>query len=308
MSKRVGDMQKKLTDMERLIRRINKEFPKKKFIGDIMINDREFLLLLQYLRMAYKKMLMSGMHNLNDPVYCVALVQIGIRAYDGNFWTHVKKMLANNNFNTGHQAWLGTSFINTLKFYDKIYLNDSDRVNCILMHGFVSDKFADKFFNFLYSFYRIDLDRDISRLDGEAMNELIKTIEKNDNTGRTYWLVEHTADAVRNNSRGAKIRLRRYIKLIDKAFWGEKLPEKSSNRLIKHFLKWVDTSEEFNDDKGVYDVGKYLSYKLSQMQEATDTKDYEIEFKVIKNNGDWDVSQLSDDNLKKIHGIYEYEE
>jgi hypothetical protein len=44
------------------------------------------------------------------------------------------------------------------------------------------------------------------------------------------------------------------------------------------------------------------------MKNATDTRNYEIEFKVVKEDGDWDVSQLSNDDLKKIHGIYEYEE
>ena len=65
--------------------------------------------------------------------------------------------------------------------------------------------------------------------------------------------------------------------------------------------------EEFNDDNGVYDAVKFLNYKLLQMKEATDTKEYEIEFKVVKNDNDWDVSQLSNEDLEKIHGIYEYE-
>ena len=71
---------------------------------------------------------------------------------------------------------------------------------------------------------------------------------------------------------------------------------------------YEENKNEFNDDKGVYDAGKFLNYKLLQMKEATDTKTYEIEFKVVKNDKDWDVSQLSDEDLKKIHGIYEYEE
>jgi hypothetical protein len=80
-------------------------------------------------------------------------------------------------------------------------------------------------------------------------------------------------------------------------------------KVQKKSLEYYEThKDEFNDDSGAYDVGKYLSYKLSQMKNATDTRNYEIEFKVVKEDGDWDVSQLSNDDLKKIHGIYEYEE
>ena len=50
-------MQKKPTDMQRLVRRIKKEFTKKRFIGDIAIKNEEYLLLLKYLRVVYRKML-----------------------------------------------------------------------------------------------------------------------------------------------------------------------------------------------------------------------------------------------------------
>ena len=65
--------------------------------------------------------------------------------------------------------------------------------------------------------------------------------------------------------------------------------------------------DEFTDDNGEYDNTKYIAYKLKQMKEATETTEYEIEFKVVKTNNNWEVSQLSNDDLEKIHGIYNYE-
>lgn len=95
----------------------------------------------------------------------------------------------------------------------------------------------------------------------------------------------------------------------DTAYVKADIKVKDLYKVQKESLEYYENhKEEFNDDNGVYDVGKYLSYKLSQMKEATDTKNYEIEFKVVREDGDWDVSQLSEDDLKKIHGIYEYEE
>ncbi len=71
---------------------------------------------------------------------------------------------------------------------------------------------------------------------------------------------------------------------------------------------YEEHKDEFNDENGIYDSVKFLNYKLLQMKEVTDTKNYEIEFKVVQNDGDWDVSQLSNEDLQKIHGIYNYEE
>lgn len=71
---------------------------------------------------------------------------------------------------------------------------------------------------------------------------------------------------------------------------------------------YEEHQNEFNDENGVYDKVKYLTYKLNQMKDATETTTYEIKFKVVENDGDWDVSQLSNDDLEKLHGIYNYEE
>ncbi len=233
----------------KLKKRILHEFPNKKLLGDIQISDEEFELILDHFQTQYRYMRITGEHLLVDPVLCVALIQIGIRYYDGAFWPHVKELLDDPKFNVNQQAWIGSSFIETLKHYDKIQASETDRVACILMHGFVSDFYAEKFFDFLYAFYKIDLDRDISRLDRETMSELISIIKKNDNSGRTYNVMEHTADAVRRNERGAKIRIRRYLKLIDKAFWGDDLPQSSNNRIIRSFLEWKDTAAEFVQER-----------------------------------------------------------
>ena len=67
--------------------------------------------------------------------------------------------------------------------------------------------------------------------------------------------------------------------------------------------------DEFNNEDGEYDKNRFLDYKLDQMKMATDTIDYEIEFKVVnEGNNEWVVSQLSNESLEKLHGIYNYEE
>ena len=238
----------------RLQKIITKNFGKKTFVGYILITDEEFSLLLGYLKERYRQMRIYGNRFVEDPVLCVALVQIGIRYYDGRYWPHVKKLLNDASFNPNHQGWFGVSYVDTLRKYEKLRTSFSDRVDAILMHAFVTNKYAGRFFDYLYAFYSIDLDRDISRLDRDTMRSLVETIKKNDNTGRTYYLVEHTAEAVRQNERGAKTRIRYYLKLIDKAFWGEPLPENSKNRLVQRFLEWKESSE-FIQERARYTSG-----------------------------------------------------
>ncbi|MBQ6840705.1 MAG: hypothetical protein IJO63_01130 [Bacilli bacterium] len=69
----------------------------------------------------------------------------------------------------------------------------------------------------------------------------------------------------------------------------------------------AENPDEFNDDNGIYDVTKYISYKLDQMKNATQTVDYTIDFYVVKTSEGWTVSSLSKTDLEKLHGVYNYE-
>ncbi len=68
-----------------------------------------------------------------------------------------------------------------------------------------------------------------------------------------------------------------------------------------------DHQDEFNNDDGEYDIAKFMDYKLEQMKDMTDKVEYTIEFYVVKTTDGWVVSSLSNSDLEKIHGIYDYE-
>lgn len=66
--------------------------------------------------------------------------------------------------------------------------------------------------------------------------------------------------------------------------------------------------DEFKGENGNYDNNLYLDYKLDQMKKVTDTVEYTIEFNLVKNDNDnWKVNDLSNADLEKIHGIYNYD-
>lgn len=71
---------------------------------------------------------------------------------------------------------------------------------------------------------------------------------------------------------------------------------------------YANNKDEFNNDNGIYDVAKFITFQLDKMKAATETVKYKLELKVVKSDDDWDVAQLSNSDLEKIHGIYNYEE
>lgn len=67
-----------------------------------------------------------------------------------------------------------------------------------------------------------------------------------------------------------------------------------------------NNKKEFIDQDGNYDKDKFLNYKLEEMKKTTKTIEYTIDFKVMKKDGVWTISNVSTEDLEKIHGIYNY--
>lgn len=231
--------------MNKLAKRIRKTFPQKILIGDIPVNDQEYECLIEYLRVKCQYILRTGKLILDDPVFAVALVQIGIRHYDGSFWNHVARELGMKTINAQQQNRIGESFTSILQYYNKVMVDKNERVVNILMHGFVSDQYAYDFFEFLFKYYNYDLERDLDRNTKDMMDSLMDIARRSTNKGRNYLLVRQTAHALTVNNRGGRIRIRRFLRLIDRAFWDQHTPANPTSRLTILFNKWVEESEEF---------------------------------------------------------------
>ena len=70
-----------------------------------------------------------------------------------------------------------------------------------------------------------------------------------------------------------------------------------------------ETTKDKEDDtldveKKDYDEDKFVEYKLSQMENVTDTTKYTIEFTLTKTDGKWKIDALSNADIEKLHGIY----
>ena len=66
--------------------------------------------------------------------------------------------------------------------------------------------------------------------------------------------------------------------------------------------------EEFLDDEGNYDKNKFMDYKLDQMEQVEKRVSYDLVMILEKDNGMYKLEPLTNEDLQKIHGIYNYEE
>ena len=257
---------------KRLINRIKKDFEKKFFIGDIAVSDQEYEILINEAKQLLA-VLMRSNHKAAEPVsLAVALVQIGIRKYDGKyFWPYVEEELGVER-NLKHQALLGETFINTLRKHGKFITDASERVQNILFHGFVSNYYSKGLFELLFQYYAKDLERDIDRNTTEQMQALMDTLAKKAaldekeseafadqfmaKGSRAYKLRNHTLQAISAKPIHSRTRLRRILRLIDKAFWNNAVPKNPTSRLTILFKEWVADSPAYKKEYRLYQLGE----------------------------------------------------
>ena len=71
---------------------------------------------------------------------------------------------------------------------------------------------------------------------------------------------------------------------------------------------YLDNNEnEFYNEFSTYDYSKFNDYRLKKMKNTTDRVDYIIMFTVTKEKDIYIVEQPTENDLKKIHGIFNYE-
>lgn len=65
-------------------------------------------------------------------------------------------------------------------------------------------------------------------------------------------------------------------------------------------------SQEFIDSKGDIDLSKFLKYKINKLLDTTDKVSYTLDLNLNKNNNKWEIEPLTNEQLTKLHGTYEY--
>lgn len=138
-------------------------------------------------------------------------------------------------------------------------------------------------------------------LDDNLLNELSYKIESNE-------LTQEQKNVYRN------IMKKQYSDLIyeikNEEIDGNKAVVKVEIEVYDYSLVNKKTDEFVNNHKeefltdNVIDQLKYINYKLNMMKDIDDRIKYTISLTLTKKNKNWVMDELSEDNLKKIHGLY----
>jgi len=236
------------TPLGKLSRRIARELKKVKLIGDVEVNLEEYQLLKDRFISCYKTLVDAGVSSafVFDETFLVATVQIGIRCYrEGRFWPEVERELGIDIPTYRHDGILHSFVKTAMKHNMKIFTEHSDIEN-ILSHGFVSNAYLDSFFNFLFTYYRIDMERDMNQC---KTAELVKAIIERNSHAREQLVRRHTQKAFSINTLGAKIRVRRIMRLMDRLFYDETFQLVSSSRIYSGLASWARKSTAFAKER-----------------------------------------------------------
>lgn len=77
----------------------------------------------------------------------------------------------------------------------------------------------------------------------------------------------------------------------------ENQEEQSDNNVVEDA---VEGAEEV-----IKESAAFIDYKLKELESVTDTTTYTITFYLTKEDGEWKLQDISDQDREKIHGLYE---
>ena len=235
-----------LSDQEKLLRRIPKEFEEKRLVGDIALNDAEEVAFNSWMRSELVRLKESpaSFKPASDTAFALGIILYGQKYYsEGNFWRGIKNEFGLE-ITSNHQTVINRIVLSVLKKHGKYIVAESKgAVDTICMHSFVTTPCANKLFDYLFDYWRIDLDRNAENLYGENGSDnfdiLIDEIEANKDRSVNNLMI-HTTYALLNNRVGSKIRLKKYINLIDRYFWDHESIPDSQTRIIRLLKEWAE--------------------------------------------------------------------
>ena len=89
----------------------------------------------------------------------------------------------------------------------------------------------------------------------------------------------------------------------------EKIEDDSANVIVEievyDYISSVNKSEDYynNHKEEFEEKEKYMDYKITEMQNVSDRKQYEIVFTLRKEDDGWVMDNISDTDREKLHGL-----
>lgn len=235
-----------LSAEEKFYRRINVEFEKKTFLGDIVISSTEEKYLHDYTENYLRKRIKGDPINMpiHPKVFAFGLVRYAMKYYGKRTFFPYFKTEYGIELDGIEQGKLHEHFQNIMQEYDKLYDETAAmKIDNISMHCFVTDKCAPQFFDYIFEYWRLDLNRNIENIYGESgpalFNRLIEEIKAN-NVTAVNNIMKHTSMALVMNEKSGRMRIKRFLQLIDKCFWERTEVPQTGNRFNRLLKEWMD--------------------------------------------------------------------
>lgn len=238
-----------LTEKEKLISYIKAEYKKKVLLGDIILDEQQESILKEIMKNQLQTFSIVNEDDIHyKQLFALALIRYAMKYYNmkhnGDFWPYFSQEYGIA-ITPIQQSNLHNCFQKVMLMNNKVYdENFHNKIDNITLHSFVADHSASQLFDFLFDFWKHDLGRNAKNLnetyDGQGIfNDLIEVMKNG-----TQNIMSHTSALLHFQQTKSifKNRIRRIIRLIDNAFWGEdnqSLVNETGNR-INHLLNlWI---------------------------------------------------------------------
>lgn len=242
-----------ISDFSILRNRIVRDFANADLLCQIEISDSEYERLREYSRTRYLNNKRNEKRILVDILFSVFLVHTGIRYYEQSYWSHVAEMLGVAEIDPVNRVWVGGTVTKTLLAFGKPVFSENEYVTNILMHSFVTDSFANRFFDYIFQYYSIDMERDLSGIKEIDISYLCNSII-NPYAKRKQLLSKYTAMSIRGAYEYCKNVVTNTLHMIDCSFWDEEYDEYMlDGRLERKFEDWKHQSDFYQTEKRKHD-------------------------------------------------------
>ena len=235
-----------LSKEEKFFKRIDSEFNKKPLIGDIVISEEEEKYLRSYMSECLKEFIKNDLNKkimTHPKVFAFGLVRYAMKYYGKKtFWPYFETEFGIE-IKQSVQGEIHETYRYIMKKYKKIYDDQvTMKIDNISMHCFVTDPCADQLFDYIFDYWRLDLNRNIENIYGEEgkkyFSRLIEEIKANNDTAVNN-IMKHTSMALALQEKSGRLRLKRILQLMDSCFWEHAEIPQTGNRFNELLRKWM---------------------------------------------------------------------
>lgn len=142
-------------------------------------------------------------------------------------------------------------------------------------------------------------------LDEEVLNDLNETVNNEINFNEEQK--NKYLELMKNHYQGLNYEIKDEIIENDEATVIVEIEVKDYSKTLTKANEYLNEhKEEFYSEDGTFNETLYINYKLDKMRESNELSKYTLNIELTKIDNEWKIDDLSDLDMMKIQGIYEY--